>query len=185
MGRFAPSGSPGSDVDVARASPAARAGRGTETLQSGTGALQPVHRPQGASRSRSTRRLGYPVAMGFSEADLELIDRTEEIRIETSIDGADVHRTIIWAVVDDGDVFVRSVRRRVRPLVARGDREPGRDDRRRRPVPAGPGHARRRRRVHRPHLTRAHAQVPGRSGDAAHEPARGARSHPSTRPALT
>lgn len=46
--------------------------------------------------------------MGFSEADLELIDRTEEIRIGTKIDGADVHRTIIWAVVDDGAVFVRS-----------------------------------------------------------------------------
>ncbi len=58
----------------------------------------------GATRTR----LGYPVAMGFSEADLELIDRTEEIRIGTSIDGADVHRTIIWAVVDDGTVFVRS-----------------------------------------------------------------------------
>lgn len=47
--------------------------------------------------------------MGFSEADLDLIDRTEEIRLETSPPaGGDPHRTIIWAVVDGGEVFVRS-----------------------------------------------------------------------------
>jgi hypothetical protein len=46
--------------------------------------------------------------MGYSQAELDLIDRTEEVEIET--DGADgaVHRTIIWAVVDEADVFVRS-----------------------------------------------------------------------------
>lgn len=48
--------------------------------------------------------------MAFSEAELDLIDRTGEVEIETNgADGA-VHRTIIWAVVDDGDVFVRSYR---------------------------------------------------------------------------
>ena len=52
----------------------------------------------------------YPSAMAYSEAELDLIDRTEEVEIETNgADGA-VHRTIIWAVVDDGDVFVRSYR---------------------------------------------------------------------------
>lgn len=48
--------------------------------------------------------------MGYSEAELDQIDRTEEVEIETSgADGA-VHRTVIWAVVDDGAVFVRSYR---------------------------------------------------------------------------
>ena len=52
----------------------------------------------------------YPSGMAYSEAELDLIDRTEEVEIETNgADGA-VHRTIIWAVVDDGDVFVRSYR---------------------------------------------------------------------------
>ncbi len=52
--------------------------------------------------------MGYPLDMGFSDADLDLIDRTKEIRIGTSADGDAAHRTIIWAVVDDGAVFVRS-----------------------------------------------------------------------------
>jgi len=48
--------------------------------------------------------------MAYSEAELDLVDRTEEVEIETNgADGA-VHKTIIWAVVDDGDVFVRSFR---------------------------------------------------------------------------
>ena len=52
----------------------------------------------------------YPSGMAYSEAEIDLIDRTEEVDIETNgADGA-VHRTIIWAVVDDGDVFVRSYR---------------------------------------------------------------------------
>jgi hypothetical protein len=48
--------------------------------------------------------------MAYSEAELDLIDRTEEVEIETNgADGA-VHKTIIWAVVDEGDVFIRSYR---------------------------------------------------------------------------
>ena len=48
--------------------------------------------------------------MGYSEAELEGIDRTEEVDIETSgADGA-IHRTTIWAIVDDGEVFIRSYR---------------------------------------------------------------------------
>jgi hypothetical protein len=46
--------------------------------------------------------------MQFNVADLDLIDRTAEVRIETSMTGGPVHRTIIWVVVDGGDVFIRS-----------------------------------------------------------------------------
>lgn len=54
--------------------------------------------------------MGYPWDMGFSQEELDLIDRTEEVDIETTgADGA-VHKTIIWAVVDGDDVFVRSYR---------------------------------------------------------------------------
>jgi hypothetical protein len=44
----------------------------------------------------------------FTADDLALIDRTKEVRIETSKVGGRAHRAIIWVVVDDGDVFVRS-----------------------------------------------------------------------------
>jgi hypothetical protein len=38
------------------------------------------------------------------------IDSAREVEIETRRgEGAPVHRTIIWAVVDDGDVYVRSL----------------------------------------------------------------------------
>ena len=46
--------------------------------------------------------------MPFTAEDLALIDRTEEVRIETSEIGGRVHRTIIWVVVDRDQVFVRS-----------------------------------------------------------------------------
>ena len=46
--------------------------------------------------------------MGYSQDELELIDRTQEVEIETSRDGGAIHRTIIWAVVDGDSVFVRS-----------------------------------------------------------------------------
>lgn len=54
--------------------------------------------------------MGYPSGMGYSAAELDLIDRTEEVEIETNGAGGAVHRAIIWAVVDDGAVFVRSYR---------------------------------------------------------------------------
>ena len=44
---------------------------------------------------------------------LELLDRTREVEIETAQPsrGPDAtRRTVIWIVVDEGDVFVRSVR---------------------------------------------------------------------------
>ena len=48
--------------------------------------------------------------MSFSPEELDLIARAEEVEIETQAPGGAAHRTIIWAVVDDGSVFVRSVR---------------------------------------------------------------------------
>jgi hypothetical protein len=47
----------------------------------------------------------------FDRETLQLLDETQEVRIETRRDeDAPVHRTIIWVVTVDGDVFVRSVR---------------------------------------------------------------------------
>jgi hypothetical protein len=54
--------------------------------------------------------MGYASTMGFSREQLEAIDRTEEVHIETRDDAGTSHRTIIWAVVDDDDVFIRSYR---------------------------------------------------------------------------
>lgn len=42
---------------------------------------------------------------------LERLDRTDEIRIETRMSAnSPTHRRIIWVVVADGEVYVRSVR---------------------------------------------------------------------------
>jgi hypothetical protein len=47
----------------------------------------------------------------FDTETLGLLDETEEVRIETRRgEDSPEHRTIIWVVVVDGDVFVRSVR---------------------------------------------------------------------------
>jgi hypothetical protein len=47
----------------------------------------------------------------FDPDILRLLDDTEEVRIETRRDGdSPEHRTIIWVVVVEGEVFVRSVR---------------------------------------------------------------------------
>ncbi len=48
--------------------------------------------------------------MGYSATELDLIDRTQEVDIETNGADGTVHRTTIWAIVDEGDVFVRSYR---------------------------------------------------------------------------
>ena len=52
--------------------------------------------------------MGYPPGMPFSEDELGLIDRTEEVEIETVAADRIDHRAIIWAIVDDGEVFIRS-----------------------------------------------------------------------------
>ena len=47
----------------------------------------------------------------FGAEALRLLDETKEVRIETRRDSDSLeHRTIIWVVVVDGEVFVRSVR---------------------------------------------------------------------------
>lgn len=49
----------------------------------------------------------------FDADTLRLLDETEEVRIETRRDeSSPVHRRIVWVVVVDGGVFVRSVRGR-------------------------------------------------------------------------
>ena len=47
--------------------------------------------------------------MSFDPDDLRLMDETGEVQIETRR-GDRTYRTVIWIVVDDGEVFIRSVR---------------------------------------------------------------------------
>jgi hypothetical protein len=54
--------------------------------------------------------MGYPFRMGFSQDELDLIDRTQEVEIETGSPTGETHRTIVWSVVDGDSVFVRSYR---------------------------------------------------------------------------
>ena len=47
----------------------------------------------------------------FDDEILRLLDETKEVYIETRRDGdSPEHRTIIWVVVVEGEVYVRSVR---------------------------------------------------------------------------
>ncbi len=47
----------------------------------------------------------------FDAGTLRLLDETHEVRIETRRDGdSPEHRTIVWVVVVEGEVFARSVR---------------------------------------------------------------------------
>ncbi len=47
----------------------------------------------------------------FDAETLRLLDETKEVYIETRLDGdSPEHRTIIWVVVVEGEVYVRSVR---------------------------------------------------------------------------
>jgi hypothetical protein len=46
--------------------------------------------------------------MSFSDEDLASLDRAEEVEIETQAPGAAPRRTVIWVVVDDGNVFIRT-----------------------------------------------------------------------------
>ena len=47
--------------------------------------------------------------MTFAEADLSAIAQAEEVRIETRAADGTTHRTIIWIVEHDGQLYVRSV----------------------------------------------------------------------------
>ena len=63
--------------------------------------------------------------MRFPERDVAEIAAAEEIEIETRATDGTVHRTIIWIVTHDGDVYVRSVNgpgsRWYREAIATGD----------------------------------------------------------------
>lgn len=48
--------------------------------------------------------------MSFATDDLARIDAAQEVEIETQAPDGPVHRTIIWAVVDDAEVLIRSYR---------------------------------------------------------------------------
>ena len=48
--------------------------------------------------------------MNLSVADRDVLAQIEEVRIETQAASGDVHRTIIWVVVDGEDTYVRSVK---------------------------------------------------------------------------
>jgi hypothetical protein len=48
--------------------------------------------------------------MRFRQIDLHDLDVAREVRIETQAATGEIHSTIVWIVVDDGEVFVRSVR---------------------------------------------------------------------------
>ena len=47
--------------------------------------------------------------MTFAADDVAAIAAAEEIRIETSAPDGTIHRTIIWIVAHEGEVYVRSV----------------------------------------------------------------------------
>jgi hypothetical protein len=57
-----------------------------------------------------SRSVEYAPDMRFTTEELDLMDRTHEVEIETSRPGGPTHRTIIWVVVDDGEAFIRSYR---------------------------------------------------------------------------
>jgi hypothetical protein len=48
------------------------------------------------------------LSVTFEESDLDLIASTEEISVETRSRSGEVHRTIVWPVVRDGVVYLRS-----------------------------------------------------------------------------
>ncbi len=54
--------------------------------------------------------MGYAGVMPFSADDLGVLDSADEVEIETRSTQGNVHRTIIWIVVDGTDVFIRSYR---------------------------------------------------------------------------
>jgi len=54
--------------------------------------------------------MGYAPGMRFSAEELRLLDVTQEVEIETVAHDGTVHRTVIWVVVDDDQILIRSYR---------------------------------------------------------------------------
>lgn len=50
----------------------------------------------------------YAAFMSFSAEELALLERAEEVEIETQAPDQPARRTVVWVVVDEGDVFVRT-----------------------------------------------------------------------------
>ena len=48
--------------------------------------------------------------MTFEESDLDLLATAKEIRVETRSRSGEVHKTIVWPLVRDGVVYLRSYR---------------------------------------------------------------------------
>jgi hypothetical protein len=46
--------------------------------------------------------------MSFAEDELARLEAAEEIEIETQAPGSAARRTVIWVVVDDAEVFIRT-----------------------------------------------------------------------------
>jgi hypothetical protein len=53
--------------------------------------------------------------MSFSQRELDPIDGADEVEVETQAPEGPVHQTIVWAIVEDGQVFLRTVRGPERP----------------------------------------------------------------------
>src|SRR3712207_2829404 len=70
----------------------------------------PTQSPGRPTAARRHRARGALVTERFPADVLELFAREEEVRIETTRRDGTTKRRIIWIVVDEGDVFVRSVR---------------------------------------------------------------------------
>jgi hypothetical protein len=48
------------------------------------------------------------LSVNFGESDLDVLATKEEIRVETRSKTGEVHKTIVWPVVRDGLVYLRS-----------------------------------------------------------------------------
>ena len=46
--------------------------------------------------------------MSFSEEDLASLEGAEEVEIETQAPGNPARRTVVWVVVDEAEVFIRT-----------------------------------------------------------------------------
>jgi hypothetical protein len=69
-----------------------------------------AERPATGLGAAAVAPMGYAPPMTFAPADMRALTRTIEVEIETRpAPGATPHRTIIWVVVDRGQVFIRSV----------------------------------------------------------------------------
>ena len=67
---------------------------------------------RGPNRELATSAEGSDTlsAMRFRQIDLHDLHVAREVRIETHASTGVIHSTIVWIVVDDGELFVRSVR---------------------------------------------------------------------------